>query len=192
MSLPWRHRPCSTSRPPGRSPDRRNGATSPMASALRSSLRGGNRRRDACGLHDRGVHPSPDPQACVSGDPGSHRATTGGDRSPHSQRHGRLAHSIVPMKSFKSVETIRGDTICGWRASQASGSEPNDDAEAREISALSGVENDSCKIPDGSLNALTNKGLSSVQYVGFSVPNFERECQKSTFCITSRVLFRAD
>ena len=34
-----------------------------------------------------------------------------------------------------------------------------------------GVENDSCKIPDGTLNALTNIGLSNVPYVGFSVSN---------------------
>ena len=35
-----------------------------------------------------------------------------------------------------------------------------------------GVENDSCKIPDGSLNALTNIGLSSAPCVGYSGSNF--------------------
>jgi hypothetical protein len=35
-----------------------------------------------------------------------------------------------------------------------------------------GVENDSCIIPDGSLNALATIGLYSGQYVGYSVPNF--------------------
>jgi hypothetical protein len=45
-----------------------------------------------------------------------------------------------------------------------------------EVESIEGVENDSCKIPDGSLNTLANIGLSSGQYVGYSVSNFQHEC----------------
>ena len=55
-----------------------------------------------------------------------------------------------------------------------------------------GVEKDSCNIPDGSLNALSNISLSIAPYVGSSMFNFSHACQTSTFCTTSPMLFRVD
>jgi hypothetical protein len=96
---------------------RRDGAASPMASALSSSLRGeiefvfagGSRRLDASGLHERGSPPSSDPQECVSGEPLGFQAAIGRQPTAGPQL-AKLPHGASPFQpvvfSISLLESI--------------------------------------------------------------------------------------